>query len=356
MHAIRIDRPGGYERLRYVELSSPEPRPHEVLVETRAVGVNFADCVVRLGLYPSAKEFVGWPITPGFEFSGVVTRVGAEVQEFSVGDEVLGITLFGGYATHIVVPALQLRKKPAALTFEEAAGIPVALLTAWYTLVELGAGKTQVTHAAGAPPRGKRVLVHSAAGGVGGALVAMAKHLGCEVIGVVGSSHKVEMVRALGADHVIDKSRESLAGRLREYGPTGYDIVLDANGAETLKQSYQVLRPTGRLVIYGAHTMLRRGFGGRNWFGLLFALLRTPRFDPLRLTNDNKSVLACNLSYLVGEQALLARGLDEVLGWVAGGHLPAPQVQNFPLREAARAHAALQSGTTVGKLILTTVP
>lgn len=332
------------------------PRPGEVLVETRAVGVNFADCVVRLGLYPSAKEYVGWPITPGFEFAGVVTSVGADVRDFSVGDEVLGITLFGGYATEVAVPALQLRKKPVALTFEEAAGIPVALLTAWYTLVELGAGKTRVTHAPGAPLRGKRVLVHSAAGGVGGALVMMAKHLGCEVVGVVGSSHKVDAVRALGADHVIDKSRESLAARIRECGPSGYDIVLDANGAETLRESYRVLRPTGRLVIYGAHTMLRRGFGGRNWLGLLVSLLRTPRFDPLRLTNDNKSVLACNLSYLVGEQALLARGLDEVLGWVEAGHLPAPRIQSFPLHEAGRAHAALQSGTTVGKLVLTTPP
>lgn len=343
MQKILVRRPGNYDRLELVEAETPRPAPGEVLVEIHAAGVNFADVVVRLGLYPSAKEYVGWPITPGFEFAGIVAELGDGVSDFAIGDRVFGVSLFGAYASHVAVPAQYLFRAPEGFSLSQAAVIPVAHLTAWYGLVELGAARP-----------GKRVLVHSAAGGVGAALVQMARALECPVVGVVGSSHKVETVRAFGADHVIDKSQVDLFRTARELVPEGFDVALDANGYETLRGSYRALRPTGRLVIYGAHSMLSRGSGRPNWLKLAWTFLRTPRFNPLDLTNDNKSVLAFNLSYLFGETELLRGAMARIVDWLESGVLRMPEIKEYPLREAGRAHAELQSGRTVGKLVLVT--
>jgi len=217
----------------------------------------------------------------------------------------------------------------------------VPCLTAYYALVVLGA----------AGP-GKNVLVHSAAGGVGSALVQIAKALGCFVVAVVGAAHKVEAVRNLGADVVIDKNAQSVFDAAHAAAPAGYDLVLDANGYETLRGSYRALRPTGRLIVYGAHSMLSRGSSRPNWFKLAWTFLRTPRFSPLDLTNDNKCVMAFNLSYLFGERAMLSAAMTQICAWFAAGQLRLPTIQTYRLNAVAQAHSDLQSGTTIGKLVL----
>jgi NADPH:quinone reductase-like Zn-dependent oxidoreductase len=215
-------------------------------------------------------------------------------------------------------------------------------LTAWYALREL----------ANVRP-GHRVLVHSAAGGVGSALVRVAKILGAFVVGVVGAPHKVDAVKESGADAVIDKSTESLWSAAERHSPGGYQTVLDANGVETLRGSYDHLAPTGRLVVYGAHTMLKRGAQRPNWPMLAVQFLRTPRFDPLSLTNENKSVMAFNLSYLFEQRQLFEQASGELLSWVTTGRLAPPQVQAFEFGDVVRAHAALESGASVGRVVLT---
>jgi NADPH:quinone reductase-like Zn-dependent oxidoreductase len=297
-----------------------------------------------MGLYASAKEYVGWPITPGFELSGTVRSVGAGVDHAMIGRECMCLTRFGGYATHVTLPVGQVFDLPAGLELAEAAAFPTVSLTAWYALRELVRLRP-----------GMRVLVHSAAGGVGGVAVQIAKLHGCYVVGVVGAPHKVEAVRALGADAVIDKSAEPLWQEAERLSPKGYQVVLDANGVETLRHSYGHLAPTGRLVIYGFHSMLPRT--GRRWPPYLtmardYAL--TPRFNPFDMTNANKSVLAFNLSYLFEEQSLLAEAMSELATWRAEGKLAAPQVTIFAFDDVAQAQRALESGRTVGKLVLAT--
>lgn len=343
MQKIEIKSPGSFDRLKLVQAAPIRAAAGNVLVRTESVGVNFADCVVRMGLYPSAKEYVGWPITPGFEFAGVVEEVGAgeNSDALAVGDAVFGVVRFGAYATHIEVPFEQLLRVPKGLSTLEAGVIPVAALTAWYALRVLGDAKA-----------GQTVLVHSAGGGVGSMLVQIAKLLGCRVVGVVGASHKAAAVKELGADLVIDKSQEKLFSRAQEFSPEGYELVLDANGVETLRGSYRALCPTGRLIIYGAHTMLSRGSGRANWLKLAWDFLRTPRFDPLRLTNDNKNVMAFNLSYLFEKKELLRPALVQIAQWYSEEKLRPTKIQSFPLAQAAQAHQALQGGETVGKLTL----
>jgi len=167
------------------------------------------------------------------------------------------------------------------------------------------------------------LLVHSAAGGVGSALVQIGKIYGCEVLGVVGSPHKVSLVQELGADRVVDKSSQDLWAEAKQFAPEGFDVVLDANGVETLRKSYASLRPTGRLVIYGFHSMLSPGRAKPNWLKLVWDFVRMPRFNPLRLTDDNRAVLAFNLSYLFDRTDEIQEGVGQILGWVRAGKLRA---------------------------------
>ena len=193
---IEIDSPGGYDKLKFKPLSSDQHTTGAnvkyrnivekdlVTVKTCASGVNYADVCIRWGVYESAKKYVGWPITPGFEFSGIITDKGSDVDELECGQEVFGLTMFGGYSEVIRVPKNQVFPLPKNMNLKKAAGFPTVAITAWYAMFELAR-----------PRPGSWILVHSAAGGVGSMLVQMAKIAKCKVVGVVGSSHKVEIVK-----------------------------------------------------------------------------------------------------------------------------------------------------------------
>lgn len=338
---VVIHKAGSYDRLRFETQPLPKMGPDDVLVSVRAIGVNYADVVVRMGLYQSAKDYVGWPITPGFEFAGEVEAVGTAVTGHRVGDRVFGVTRFGGYATHIAVPQTQLFPIPSGMSFEQAAGFPAVFLTAYFALHELA-------H----PRSGDTLLIHSAAGGVGGSLVQLGKAAGCRVVGVVGSSHKVKVAEQMGADVVIDKSVDDLWSSAALHAPDGYDVIADANGVATLKQSYNHLRPAGRLVVYGFHTMMPKKGGRPNWFKLAWDYLRTPRFNPLDMTNENKNVMAFNLSYLFEHNDMLQRAMGDMVGWLKDGRIAPPPTTSYPFEQVAQAHQDIESGQTTGKLVL----
>ncbi|MEM1282959.1 MAG: medium chain dehydrogenase/reductase family protein [Chlamydiota bacterium] len=343
MKRVVVDKPGGYERLQLKSYPMPQPEEGEVLIGCKACGVNFADCCVRMGIYRSAKVYEGWPITPGFEVSGEVLEVGENVNNYQVGDKVIAITRFGGYTSHLVVPECQVFALPKSMSFEEGAAFPGVFLTAYYGLIEL-------TH-----PRPKStILVHSAAGGVGSALVQLSKAIGCEVIGVVGSSEKVKFVEELGADAVIDKSTSNLWENAERLAPKGFDVILDANGRETLKEGYQHLAPGGKIVVYGFHTMLSKGRGRPNWLKIVWNYLRTPRFNPLNLTTDNHGVLGFNLSYLFDKVDLFQEFINQMFTWLDEEKIHPPTVTAYNLENVAQAHKDLESGKTVGKLVLLT--
>jgi NADPH:quinone reductase-like Zn-dependent oxidoreductase len=197
-----------------------------------------------------------------------------------------------------------------------------------------------------------RILVHSAAGGVGGALLQLGKIADCRMTGVVGAGHKVDTAFEYGADHVIDKSKEDLWHTAEKICPTGFDVVFDANGPATLKQSYSHLAPAGKLVSYGFHSMLSKRGGFPNYFKLAYEYFRVPRWSPLNLTNENKSLIAFNLSYLFHKIDLLKDSMQALMHWVEEGKIKAPPLQSFPYDKVADAHRNLESGKTVGKLIL----
>ncbi|HRG16294.1 MAG TPA: medium chain dehydrogenase/reductase family protein [Pseudomonadota bacterium] len=340
MKRIRIQQPGGYDALRIEACADPQPGPGQVRVAVEACGVNYADGIIRMGLYASAKQLHGYPITPGFEVAGRIDAVGEGVTAWAVGDAVIGLTLFNGYSSSLCLDAEQVFALPEHLSMAEGASLPTVFLTAWFMV-------HQQLH----PHAGERWMVHSAAGGVGSALVQIGRLAGCEVTGVVGSTHKVEHCSRMGAEHVIDKSRDDLWAAAKRVAPDGYHAVFDANGVATLRQSYAHLAPTGRLVIYGFHSMLPHD-GRLNWLRLAWHWLRTPRFNPLDMTQSNRSVLAANLSFLQSEAPRLREGMQWLVQRFQSGELRPLPVETFPLERAADAQRRIESGQSIGKLVL----
>lgn len=342
MKKIVIRKAGSYERLQIEEVEDLNPKDHEVVVQVQYIGVNYADCLVRWGVYASAKAYVGWPITPGFEFTGTVLKVGSAVKDRQIGELVMGVTLFNAYATQVCVSSSQLFALPHGFSMAQAAGFPAVFFTAFHALFQI----VRIYP-------GSNILVHSAAGGVGSALTQLAATAGIKVTAVVGSSHKVEYAKSQGATYVIDKSKEDLWSSARKCVPDGFDAVFDANGYSTFQQSYNHLRPTGKLIAYGSHSLLPKGGSGRlNYFKAVWGLLKTPKFSPLDLITDNKSVVGFNLSFLFSRADLLQESIQQLQEWCAQGKIHPPKVTEFNFTEVAEAHRHLESGQSVGKIVL----
>jgi len=343
---ILVKKPGGHGALDFDETSLEDPGVGEVQVDVKACGINFADISVRLGLYAAAKG--AYPLCPGLEFAGVVRRKGTHVKGYKPGVRVLGVTRFGGYSTAINCPVQHLWPLPETWDFIRGASFPVVYLTAYYAL-----------HNIGHLNNSDKVLVHSAAGGVGTALLHLlnissapgGRVSGNMSVGVVGHPDKVAAAKDAGASHVIDKSREDLWKRVREISPQGFDLVLDANGASTLRESYRHTKPTGRLLVYGFASMFSRS-GRKNWLKLIWDYARTPRFSPFDLTGSNRTVSGFNLIYLFDNVELFRSIMARLLLWDSKALFPAMPVTAFPFSDVVEAHKAIESGNTVGKLVL----
>jgi NADPH:quinone reductase-like Zn-dependent oxidoreductase len=348
---IIVKKPGGYSAFDFDETPLEAPGPGQVQIDVRACGINFADISVRLGLYAAAKD--AYPLCPGLEFAGIARRTGSGVSRYSVGDRVFGVTRFGAYTTVINCPVEHIWPLPETWDFEKGAAFPVAYLTAYYGLHNIGQLRDSDT-----------ALVHSAAGGVGTALIHLLSvnnertkvsvaqsGVSRLSVGVVGRPEKVSHVKSAGAKFVIDKSSEPLWKRAEEISPEGYDLILDANGASTLRDSYRHIRSSGRLLVYGFASMFSHS-GRKNWLKLAWDYLRTPRFSPFDLTGANKSICGFNLIYLFEKVELFRDIMNRLLDLDSEGLIPPMPVTSFPFEDIVKAHQAIESGNTIGKLIL----
>jgi NADPH:quinone reductase-like Zn-dependent oxidoreductase len=335
MRAVWIPRPGPPEVLEVRDGADPAIDAGQVLVRVRGSGVNFADVSARLGVYPDAPPP---PCVVGYEVAGVVEGVGTGVDTVRPGDRVLALTRFGGYAEAVAVPAAQVFAMPPAMSFEEAAAIPVNYLTAILMLRTFGNVK-----------EGERVLVHAAAGGVGMAAIQLCRIAGAEVIGTASAS-KHATLQQMGVAHCIDYRTEDFEdGVKRATGGRGVDIVLDATGA--FRKSYRCLAPLGRLVCFGL-SQASSGMAPSRLRALL-AVARLPWFHPIKLMNDNKAVIGVNLGHLWDHIGLLRREMLGLLADYEHGRIKPVIAKTFPLVEAAKAHRFLQERQNVGKVVLT---
>lgn len=189
-------------------------------------------------------------------------------------------------------------------------------------------------------------------------LVQMSKLIGMsQVVGVVGGTAKVDAAKALGCDVVIDKSQEDLWQQASAAVPNGYAVVADANGVSTLQDSFDHLAPTGRLIVFGFHSNLPMGndmLHPLEWLRMIQKMARMPKFNPMKLTTSNKSVMGFNLSFFVEEIEMLGTLYDQISTWVQTGELQCPRVVEMKMAEITNAHALIQSGKSVGKIVITT--
>ncbi|WP_432941734.1 NADP-dependent oxidoreductase [Kribbella sp. CA-253562] len=312
MRAISQDEFGGPEVLRVVELERPEPLPTEVLIRVHAAGVNPVDYKTREG--SGVAGILGTPpFVLGWDVAGVVEQVGGGVHTLEVGDEVFGMPWFpraaSAYAEYVTAPSRQFAKKPANLSYAEAA-VPLAGLTAWQIL----------TAAADVQP-GQRVLITAAAGGVGHLAVQFAKALGAHVTGTA-SAGKHEWLRELGADELVDYQSTAV-----DQAVADIDVVVDLLGSETtLDQAIKVLKPGGRLVA-------------------------VPSGTSAELVSKAKAAGVHATGFLVEPDG---HALGEIARLIEAGKVRVEIEQVYPLAEAAKAHERMESGRTRGKLVLDT--
>lgn len=312
--------PGGPEQMTVIEVAKPTPGPGEVLIAISVSGVNFLDVYFRTGLYKS-----GLPVTLGSEAAGIVDSVGAGVTEVAVGDRVAYTMVRGSYAEYAVVPAAQVVRIPDGLDLDTAAAVMLQGTTAHYL--------TRSTFPVGA---GHTCLVHAAAGGTGGLIVQLAKASGARVIGTVSTEAKAQDVRALGADETIVYTQQDFEAEVRRLtGGRGVDVVYDSVGQATFQKGLNVIRPRGMMVLFGQSSG------------------PVPPFDPSLLNTLGSLFLTRpSLAHHLTPPDELRWRVGEIMTLVAAGALKVRISETYPLTDAARAHRALESRATTGKLLL----
>ena len=283
MKRIVYTKRGGLEAIEIIDEKSPEPGNNEVMIEVHRAGINFADLMMRQGLYGAAPDF---PFTPGYEVSGVIRAIGSDVERHNVGDRVVALTGFGGYAEQVVVSEERAWTLPDNVSFDAAAAMPVTYLTAHHMLVHLGNFR-----------EGDSVLVHHAAGGVGTATAQIVKALKGGRIYGTASAEKANFVEEMGMIHI--PRGEDFVQRIKGESD-GVHHALDPVGGKHVMESYKALRNGGRLYVFGASSAVK---GPKRSLWTAIKMWRTtPRFDPIRMMNSNKSVFGVHMGMWKDEE------------------------------------------------------
>jgi NADPH:quinone reductase len=321
MKAIRIHEFGQSEDvLKYEDVPVPEPKTGEVLIKVEAAALNRADLGLRKGTYRIAADAL--PVIPGREFAGTIAKLGAGVNEFTVGQRVVAYPSLGGYAEYAVAKIAEVRPVPDGVTSAQAAALPTASLTAWFGLRTDGDLKS-----------GEWLLVHGGSGGVGVAAIQIAKHLGAKVIATSGSEVKCRRLRAHGADVTIDVSENDFAVEvMRVTNNRGVDVVLEMIGGEVYQKSLQVLAPGGRLFSIGG------AFG--------------PIPDPPPTLTDGRKATRFSITNYLKAKPEEFKQLDNILQLVQEKKLDAGIGKTFPLSETRAAQRYLEGREHFGKVML----
>jgi NADPH2:quinone reductase len=320
MKAVRIHAPGGPEALTYEDAAQPTPKAGEAVVKVDAAGVNYIDVYFRSGMYKAE-----YPLTLGMEAGGTVTAVGPNVSGVKVGDKVAYTGIPGAYAEHAVVPAARLVVLPAGVSTRQGAAAMLQGMTAHYLACSTYPLKN-----------GEACLVHAAAGGVGLLLCQIAKMRGARVFGTVSTDEKAKLAREAGADEVIIYTRQDFEAEVKRLTDgKGLQVVYDSVGKTTFDKSLNCLAPRGLLALYGQSSGPISTFDP----GVLGAK------GSLYLTRPSLN------AYIASREELTQRS-TELLGWIRDGKLKLRTEFEFPLKDAAAAHRALEGRQTTGKVLL----
>ena len=321
------------------ELPDPEPGPGEARVRVHAAGINYADLLARAGMYQEAPDP---PCVVGYEIAGEVESVGEGVESPAVGDRVFGGSRFGGHAELVVTGARNLLPLRDDWSFEEGAAFPVNYATAYAAVVRYGSLR-----------EGERVLVQAAAGGVGIAITQIARLEGAGTIFGTASGSKHDRIRSLGVDHAIDYRTQDVVKEVRRIAgeKTPLDLACDAIGGASFRRSWSLLRAGGRLVLYGATSVM--GGETRKPLTALGMLARMPIFHPVPMMRGSKSVIGLNMLALWDTHGSLDEWIQPLARWVEEDRLRPVVAEAFPAERAADAHRLVHERRNVGKVVIT---
>ncbi len=331
MRAVVITEHGGPEALQVQERPDPTPGAGLVRIDVAAAGINFADVMARLGIYPDAPKP---PCVVGYEVAGTILDVGEGVEGLTPGQRVFAGTKFGGYASQVSVPAGDVVPLPERLSFGQGAAIPVNYATAWAGLVGYGSLRP-----------GERVLIHSAGGGVGIAATQIAKRWGTEVYGTA-SPGKHARISELGVDHVLDYTSPGW-----ERGLPKFDVIMDAVGGRSFRRSYNLLRPGGRLVVFGSSSAVSGE--SRNLPAALRAVATMPRFNLLKQMSESKSVIGLNMLTLWKDRGTMQPWIEPLQELLEDGTIEPVLAGSFPFAQAGAAQTMIVERRNIGKVVLT---
>jgi len=324
MHAITINEPGGPEVFRWAEVDDPIPRAGDVLIDIAAAGLNRADILQRKGFYDPPA---GASPYPGLECSGTIAAVGSDVTRWRVGDQVCALLTGGGYATRVVVHADHVLPLPAGIGLVDAAALPEVAATVWSNIAMLAHLR-----------EGELLLVHGGTSGIGTMAIQIARSLGARVVVTCGSAAKVEAALALGAEEAINYKEQDFVEEIaRISNGRGADVILDVMGAKYLDRNVRTLAVNGRLVVIG----LQGGTKGE--------------LDLNRLLTKRAAVLATSLRSRPDAEkaAIIASVLEHVWPLIESGSIVPVIDRRLPITEVAAAHACMEAGEHIGKILLT---
>jgi len=337
MKAIFVSKYGAPDTLEVRSIPDLIADHGQIRIRVKAAGLNFADCMARMGIYPGAPPT---PFIPGLECAGVVDAVGHGVGPEWLGRRVVAPTWFGGYAEQLLTTPEDVLPIPQGKSFEQGAAVAVTYLTALHGL-----------HYLANLQEGDWVLIHTAAGGVGTAAVQLALLSKAVVIGTASAS-KHDFLKKMGVQHTIDYRTQDFEVEVaRITGGKGVRIAMDPIGGRNFEKSYRSLRRGGVLLMYGlsAAAPTER----RNFLTVAWEYLSSPRFSSMRLMNDNKAVIGYHMGRMTGERDLLRRECAEIAALWEQGKIDPVVGQVFPYTHAADAHRYMQDRKNIGKIVLT---
>ncbi|TGL61379.1 zinc-binding dehydrogenase [Leptospira sarikeiensis] len=336
MRQIVITKKGGPQVLKVLEVADLLPSSGEVRISVKASGLNFADIMTRMGVYPDAPPY---PCVMGYEVSGIIDKISSGIDPSWLGKEVLAITKYKGQAEQVIVPIDQVFEKPPTMSFEQAAAFPVNYLTAYLILSAMGSLQSHET-----------VLIHNVGGGVGLAALEISNHIGAETFGTA-SQRKHEFLKKKGLKYAIDYRNQNWKDELMKLtNGRGVDLVLDPIGGKNLKQSYQSVSSTGRVGLFGLSVVTEPGLGGT--FQKLKMLFQTPIFHPFQFLLSNKGVFGVNMARLWHEKKKVRIWADILLSGQKEGWINPHVDKVFKFDQVGEAHQYIESRQNIGKVIL----
>ena len=336
MKSVILTKYGPPEVLKVKEFDTPEPSSNEVRIKVHYAGINFAEIMARMKLYPGGPKPGS---TLGGEVSGIIEAMGQDVKDLKIGQKVMGLSLNGSYSSHVCMDSNSIIPLPDNFNLDEAAAFPVIYITAYMMMFDLGNLQD-----------GDTFLIHGAGGGVGTAAIQLAKTKNVKIIGT-SSSWKHSKLTDMGVDKCIDYNTDNTEQEIMNFtNGKGVDLVIDPVGAKNWKLSYKCLARMGKLIIYGDQNLVK---GERlNPFVAMKELYSMPKYRPMDLMANNKVVMGYHLGRFKGHEWKVKRSIDNLIDLINKNDIHPVIDSKFSFNEAPEAHRHIQNRKNFGKVLL----